>query len=149
MKSTHITSLFASIVALVFAGCATTTDAPSTPPSATVTFDEKSVAYYGSATGGKGTLNYQGQTRRFTIAALGAGGMGAQKLSGTGKVYNLNSIADFSGTYRGVSTGFTVIEGTMHAKLTNDAGVVLYLAAETQGVATSTGLQSYQITLAN
>jgi hypothetical protein len=45
--------------------------------------------------------------------------MGGQKISATGKVYNLNNLSDFSGTYHGISRGLTLIEGKMHAKLTN------------------------------
>lgn len=149
MKTTHIQSIIATAAALLFAACATTTQAPSTPPSATVTVKEWSAAYYGSATGGQGTINFQGQSRAFTISGLGAGGMGAQKLTATGKVYNLNNLADFVGTYRGVSQGLTLIEGKMHAKLTNDAGVVMYLAGETEGLASSIGVQAFQVQFSN
>ncbi len=57
----------------------------------------------------------QGQWHHFTISGLGAGGMGAQKISATGKIYNLNNLSDFSGTYQGISSGLTLIEGKMHA----------------------------------
>ncbi len=60
-----------------------------------------------------------------------------QKVSATGKVYNLNKLSDFAGTYRGVSDGLTLIEGKMHAKLTNGNGVVMYLAGQTEGLASS------------
>src|SRR5206468_8752353 len=100
--------------AFLIGGCASTTTAPSTPPSATVRIQEWSAAYYGSAAAGKGTLYFHGR-HHFTISGLGAGGMGAQKISATGKVYNLNNLSDFSGRYRGVSRGLTLIEGKMHA----------------------------------
>ena len=66
------------------------TQAPSTPPSATVRIREWSAAYYGSAAAGKGTLYYNGQQHHFTISGVGVGGAGGQKISATGKVYNLN-----------------------------------------------------------
>jgi hypothetical protein len=112
-----------------------------------VSIREWSAAYYGSAAAGQGTLNYNGRRHRFTISGLGAGGMGAQKVSATGKVYNLNSLSDFSGTYRGVSNGLTLIEGRMHAKLTNGNGVVMYLAGETEGLASSLGVQGFEVSL--
>ena len=84
------------------------TTAPSTPPSATVSIREWSAAYYASAEAGKGTRNYNGRRHHFTISGVGAGGAGGQKVSATGKVYNLN-------------------------KLTNGNGVVMYLAGETEG----------------
>jgi hypothetical protein len=147
MKINFINSAFASITFLLIAGCASMTTAPSTPPSATVSIREWSAAYYASAAAGKGTLNYNGQRHHFTISGVGAGGAGGQKVSATGKVYNLNKLSDFSGTYRGVSRGLTLIEGKMHAKLTNGNGVVMYLAGETEGLASSMGAQAFEVNL--
>ena len=70
-------------------------------------------------------------------------------MSATGKVYNLNNLRDFSGTYRGVSRGLTLIEGKMHAKLTNGNGVVMYIAGETKGLASSMGVQAFEVSLAD
>ena len=103
MKTNFINSVFTSITILLIAGCASMTQAPSAPPSATVSIREWSAAYYGSATAGKGTLNYNGQRHRFTISGVGVGGAGGQKISATGKVYNLNNLSSFAGTYHGVS----------------------------------------------
>jgi hypothetical protein len=147
MKINIINSVFASIIFLVIAGCASMTTAPSTPPSATVSIREWSAAYYGSAAAGKGTLHYNGRRHHFSISGVGAGGAGAQKVSATGKVYNLNKLSDFSGTYHGVSSGLTLIEGKMHAKLTNGNGVVMYLAGETEGLASSMGAQAFEVSL--
>jgi len=93
MKTNFINSAFTGITILLFAGCASTTTAPSGPPSATVRIREWSAAYYGSAAAGKGTLYYNGRRHHFTISGLGAGGMGGQKISATGKVYNLNNLS--------------------------------------------------------
>jgi hypothetical protein len=147
MKTNLINTVFASITILLIAGCASMTQAPSTPPSATVRIQEWSAAYYGSAAAGKGTLYYNGQRHHFTISGLGVGGMGGQKISATGKVYNLNNLSSFSGTYRGISRGLTLIEGQMHAKLQNGNGVTMYLAAQTEGVASSMGAQAFEVNL--
>ena len=147
MKTNFINSIFASITILLIAGCASMTQAPSTPPAATVSIREWSAAYYGSVATGKGTLYYHGQSHHFTISGAGIGGMGGQKISATGKVYNLNNLSDFSGTYHGISRGLTLIEGKMHAKLTNGNGVVMYLAGETEGLASSMGAQAFEVTL--
>ena len=149
MKTNLITSAFTGITILLLAACASTTTAPSAPPSATVSIREWSAAYYGSAAGGKGTLYYNGRRHHFTISGLGAGGMGGQKISATGKVYNLNNLSDFSGTYHGVSRGLTLIEGKMHAKLTYGNGVVMYFAGATEGLASSMGVQAFEVTLTN
>jgi len=147
MKINFIKSVFTSITLLLIAGCASMTQAPSTPPSATVRIREWSAAYYGSAAAGKGTLNYNGGRHHFTISGVGVGGAGGQKISATGKVYNLNNLSNFSGTYHGISRGLTLIEGKMHAKLTNGNGVVMYLAGETEGLASSMGAQAFEVNL--
>ena len=149
MKTNIINSISASITILLIAGCASMTQAPSTPPSATVSIHEWSAAYYAQAETGKGTLYFHGGSHRFTISGGGIGGSGAQKVSATGKVFNLNRLSDFSGTYHGVSRGLTLIEGKMHAKLTNQNGVTMYLAGETEGVASSMGAQAFEVNLTN
>ena len=149
MKTNFTKSIFASIALLLIAGCASMTTAPSTPPSATVRIQEWSAAYYAQAESGKGTLYYHGGRHHFTISGVGVGGAGGQKISATGKVYNLNNLSDFSGTYHGVSRGLTLIEGKMHAKLTNGNGVVMYLAGQTEGLASSMGAQAFEVNLTN
>ncbi len=142
-----ITPALACFAAFLIGGCASMTQAPSTPPSATVRIQEWSAAYYAQAEAGKGTLYYHGGRHHFTISGGGVGGSGAQKVSATGKVYNLNRLSDFSGTYHGISRGLTLIEGKMHAKLTNGNGVVMYLAGETEGLASSIGAQAFEVSL--
>ena len=147
MKNNIINSAFASLTFLLIAGCASMTQAPSTTPSATVSIREWSAAYYGQAIAGKGTLYYNGGSHHFTISGGGLGGSGVQKTSATGKVFNLNKLSDFSGTYHGVSRGLTLIEGKMHAKLTNQNGVVMYIAGQTEGLASSLGAQAFEVNL--
>jgi hypothetical protein len=149
MKTNFTNSIFASITILLITGCASMTQAPSTTPSATVSIREWSAAYYAQAETGKGTLYYQGGSHHFTISGGGIGGSGAQKVSATGKVFNLNRLSDFNGTYHGISRGLTLIEGKMHAKLTNQNGVTMYLAGETEGLASSLGAQAFEVSLTN
>jgi hypothetical protein len=149
MKNNFINSVLASITLLLIAGCASMTQAPSTQPSATVSIREWSAAYYAQAESGKGTLYYNGRSHHFTISGGGLGGSGVQKTSATGKVYNLNKLSDFSGTYHGISRGLTLIEGKMHAKLTNQNGVVMYLSGQTEGLASSLGAQAFSVQLTN
>src|ERR1044071_7803506 len=149
MKTNFINSVSASITLLLSTSAASMAQAPSTPPSATVRIREWSAAYYAQAEAGKGTLYYHGQRHHFTISGGGVGGSGAQKVSATGKVYDLNRLSDFSGTYHGIARGLTLIEGKMHAKLTNQNGVVMYLAGETEGLASSLGAQAFEVNLKN
>ena len=149
MQINFTNSIFATLTFLLIAGCASMTQAPSTTPSATVSIHEWSAAYYAQAESGKGTLYYNGGRHRFTISGGGVGGSGAQKVNATGKVFNLNRLSDFPGTYHGISRGLTLIEGKMHAKLTNQNGVVMYLAGDTEGLASSLGAQAFEVHLTN
>jgi hypothetical protein len=147
MKSNFVNTTVASTALILIAGCASMTQAPSTPPSATVRIREWSAAYYAQAETGKGILYYNGGRHHFTISGGGVGGSGAQKVSATGKVFNLNRLSDFSGTYHGIARGLTLMEGQMHAKLTNQNGVTMYLAGETEGLASSLGAQAFEVNL--
>ena len=149
MKSRiHHLSLI-SLVALLCTSCATkiTNDknAPTGPPSATVTLSEGQAAYWASARGGSGTITFQGQTHDFEIFGVGAGGTGLQKIKATGEVYNLYSLSDFPGTYNGLRTGLTLFKGKMYAKLENEHGVILYLTGKTFGVASSSGVDRFVV----
>lgn len=147
----HLVSIVAGASAIILSSCATTKskdeNAPTGPPSATVRFEAGSAAYYASAGGGDGTLTYLGKKYPFSAVAVGAGGSGAQQISGVGEVYNLTSLSDFAGTYTQVSSGYTIGKGTKKGKLTNDKDVVIYFKAETTGLATSTGASKLVIDL--
>lgn len=150
MKTKHTTAIAIS-AALFLAGCATQVSndskPPTGPPAATLAVNEVQASYYGSASSGRGTINYQGRDRSFSISGIGAGGSGAQKISAVGKVYNLDSLADFSGTYTGARSGLTLIQGKMHERLENANGTVIYLTGKTSGLSTSLGLDKVVITL--
>lgn len=146
----RFTILALSSVMLLAGGCASQMkndpDAPTGPPSASITVDSMQAAYYGSASGGTGRINYRGVTRDFTINSLGAGGTGAQSIAAV-EVYNLDSLADFPGTYTGLRSGFTLFKGKMHERLKNEKGTVIYLTGRTKGLASSSGLSKVVITL--
>lgn len=145
MKS-NIKFILSGLTALLVAACATE-QAPNRAPSASLSIDGKSAAYNGAVAAGKGTLNYQGRRHHFTMAGAGLGGTGVQTVSATGQVYGLNNLADFAGTYKGISKGLTLVQGKMSAKLTNENGVVVYLTGEREGLSTNGGVRAFKITL--
>src|SRR6476660_4924289 len=79
MKTKFINSAFVGITILLIAGCASTTQAPSTTPSATVSIREWSAAYYAQAEHGKGTLYYNGRSHHFTNPGWGPWWLGRPK----------------------------------------------------------------------
>ena len=101
ISTTIIKSIVPVAAALLIAACAYVTEMPGATPSGVVRIEEWSAAYYGFAASGNGILNDNGERHSFTISGPGARGMGAQKVTAVGKVYNLNDLGDFEGTYRG------------------------------------------------
>ena len=151
LVKTKLPLLIAGCSVLLFASCATKKsrdrNAPTGPVTATVTIEGGQAAYWASTGGGRGTINFQGQSHNFSITGVGAGGTGAQKISATGDVYNLNSLSDFAGVYTVIRTGLTVIKGKVYARLTNDEGVVIYITARTTGLASAIGTSKVLIRL--
>lgn len=121
--------------------------APSGPPDATVRIDIVQASYYASASSGNGTLRYHGRSHPFSITSVGGGGLGAQSILATGKVYHLKSLASFPGIYTGARSGLTLLEGNMYERLENAKGTVIYLTGNTSGLATSMGIDKFAIEL--
>jgi hypothetical protein len=123
-------SLLAAVLAM--AGCSGLMNTPTAqsiadlPPSGNVTITEDFVAGLG---GGSGTLEYQGRTYPFKVLGTVAGpGGGVEKISASGPVYKLASVADFSGRYT-QSTGKAGFSssGSSDLWLENNAGVIMHL----------------------
>jgi hypothetical protein len=109
-------------------------------PSGFVEMREVEIAFLGAAGGGTGTLSFRGQTYPFDIAGLGGGGAGISKIDASGEVYNLTDIAQFPGAYDerrlGVAFGGG---GGGDLWLQNNAGVIMHLKAETEGLMLNLG----------
>jgi hypothetical protein len=148
---TKLTTTLAAASVLLLASCATQMSndptAPKGRPDATVSLDIAQASYYGSASAGGGTLKYMGRSYPIAVKALGGGGLGAQSISATGKVYHLKSLAAFPGTYTGARSGLTLLNGQMHARLANDKGTVIYLTGRTAGLSTNYGIDKFIIEL--
>lgn len=148
---TKLTTLLAALGALFLASCATQMSndptAPSGPPDATVTIEIAQASYIGSAAAGEGTLRYQGRSYPISVKALGGGGVGAQAINATGKVYHLKALASFPGTYTGARSGLTLLQGKMHERLENDKGTVIYLTGKTTGLNANYGIDKLLIEL--
>jgi hypothetical protein len=91
--------------------------------------------------GGNGTLEYQGQTYPFKVfgSVVGPGG-GVEKISASGSVYKLASVADFPGRYT-QSTGKAGLSssGSSDLWLENNAGVIMHLEGTSTGAMLTLG----------
>jgi hypothetical protein len=98
------------------------------------------------ATGGKGTLDFQGRSYPFRLAGGVTGGGGASDTQASGEVYNLRSISDFAGLYTQSSGGVGLdTSSTSDLWLRNRAGVVLHLRGTQTGITLSLGREEVLI----
>src|SRR4051812_16934224 len=106
-------------------------------PVGTVTVTEIIAA---GATGGKGTLYFQGQSLPFKLVGGVTGGGGAASTRASGEVYNLSKVADFAGLYTQNSGGVGLdTSSASDLWLRNKAGVVMHLRGTQSGVTLSLG----------
>jgi hypothetical protein len=116
-------------------------------PSGSVTITENYLTGVGT---GNGTLDYQGQTYPFKVFAsvVGPGG-GVSKISASGSVYKLNSVADFPGRYT-QSTGTAGLSkaGGSDLWLQNSAGVIMHLQGTSTGAMLTLGKEELIIRMA-
>ena len=129
---------------LAMAGCSEMMNTPTAqsiaglPPSGRVTITEDFVTGVG---GGNGALEYQGRSYPFKVLGTVAGpGGGVDKISASGPVYKLASVADFPGRYT-QSTGKAGLStsGGSDLWLENNAGVIMHLQGTSSGAMLTLG----------
>jgi hypothetical protein len=107
----------------------------SAMPSATATFTGETVAIGVAFTWGKGVLTFNGTTYPFKVDGLSAVGAGVEKITGTGEIFHLKSVADFPGIYAAAGGGGAMGKsGHGSASLKNDKGVVIEFKAKETGL---------------
>jgi hypothetical protein len=115
-------------------------------PSGTFEVDAEQLRLLLGGASGKGTLNYKGKSYPFTIKAASVGGVGYTKVHATGKVYFLERLEDFAGTYSAVSMGAALGKGVGGSQYENGKGVFLSVSSKTEGVALNLGAGAVQVT---
>ena len=110
-------------------------------PSATLEVASEQMRLIMGGTAGKGVLHFNGQDYAFSFksASAGLGAKAVQEMRATGKVYGLNKVEDFAGTYTSLST--TTVAGTAKVSATykNDRGVAIDLVGSVKGAGLSLG----------
>jgi len=116
-------------------------------PTATVSFEYGSGGLILSASGGRGTLRFQGRNYTFKMGSLGVGVVGVSKIRGSGQVYNLNRVEDFGGGYFQANASYAAGSGKGVLWLENTNGVVLKLRTTSKGLALNFGVDGLMIEL--
>ena len=142
------------IIAMVF-GCASSKSSKTTAtgaepkatetPSGTIHWEGQEFMAIIDVGWGHGTLDFKGQVFKHKTTAVGVGGWGGQKISATGKVYNLKDIADFPGAYGEIRGGATVVKGAGYWYLRNGKGVEMVIKPHAEGLALSLGASGIKV----
>jgi hypothetical protein len=103
-------------------------------PDATLNLRGGSVAAGIGYTWGRGELEYDNSSRRFSIKGVSVVDVGVTDFSASGYVFNLNKIEDFSGNYVAAGAGIAVAGGGTAVYLKNEHGVVIKLIATDVGL---------------
>ena len=125
MKNYRKLAFVFTIIALFIIGA--TVSAEEKKPSGTIHLTEQHFMFILGGDSGSGTLDFKGKIHGFTTAGITAGGVGYQKISAAGKVYHLNKVSDFPGTYVAARAGLTVSGGEGGEWLQNENGVYITL----------------------
>jgi hypothetical protein len=116
-------------------------------PSGTVSIKSKSIALGIGVSWGDGTLTFQGRNYPFAISELSLLDLGVSGVSGTGKIYNLNNLSDFSGNYVATQATFSVGGGTGELTMINAKGAVMTLSSQESGTQLTVGPSGINVKL--
>ena len=116
-------------------------------PDATLKLSEGQVAVGIGWSWGKGVLTLNGKDYPFKVSGLSVGDLGVTKADAEGKVYNLNKLEDFDGTYVSAAAGATLGVGVGATAMKNGNGVVIYLYPKTKGVSVKLAGEGVKFTL--
>ena len=108
-------------------------------PVGEITFEASSLGVGATFTWGRGWLTFQGKTYPIKIEGLGIVGLGFTKVNAIGKVYNLKTPMDVTGTYAEAGAGIAVVGGVKGLLAKNERGVVIDLTAVQKGVSFNLG----------
>jgi len=137
---------------LVALGCLAVVSMPMAaepPPSGTVKMTSKAVAIGVGVSWGDGTLSYGGKTYAFSIEGLSVADLGVSDITTSGEVFNLKSVADFSGNYVAGEAGIAIAGGPTDTIMKNENGVVLRLHGTQKGARLTLAAQGVKLKLKN
>ena len=117
------------------------------PVSGHVTITAKAADLGVGFTWGNGVLRYKGHDYHFTVKGVDVAAVGFSTVVGHGRVYKLNHLHDFDGTYGAVNGEATLGSGVGGRYLKNGNGVELRIDDVTKGARLSGAGQGIELTL--
>ena len=120
-------------------------------PSGSIVIEETQVKLLIGGSEGSGTLTMDGKSHTFTVSGLSLGGIGVQKITLAGDVYNLSNVADLAGDYAAFQAGATAGTASKEAvwmKNSNDVKLKL-TTTDAKGLALSLSIEGFTISKVN
>jgi hypothetical protein len=117
------------------------------PPVGEVSIELKGVGAIVGVSWGHGVLWFKGKKYPFRVEGLSVGDIGFAQISARGKVYNLKTPLDITGTYGALGAGVALAGGVAGLAMQNERGVVIDLAATQAGIKLNIGPQGLTITM--
>ena len=117
------------------------------PVSGTVSMTAQGAAAGIGYTWGDGNLRFGGRTYRFSVNGVTIADVGYSKVRGTGRVYNLHRLQDFSGTYVAATGEATLVNGIGGQVLKNSNGVEIRIDQVTKGARLQGSADGIKLTL--
>ncbi|MGI3777280.1 MAG: hypothetical protein ACRYGC_08305 [Janthinobacterium lividum] len=96
---------------------------------------------------GSGTLSYRHHTYHFTVKGVSVADVGFARIVGHGRVYKMDHLSQFSGTYGGASGEATLGNGIGGQFLTNANGVQIRIDDVSKGARLTGSADGIQLTL--
>ena len=119
----------------------------SGPVSGTITLSAKGAAAGVGYTWGDGILTYRGHKYPFTVNGITVADVGFSTITGHGRVYHLNKVQDFSGTYAAATGEATLGNGLGGQILQNGNGVQIRIDQTTKGARLQGSADGIKLTL--
>jgi hypothetical protein len=96
---------------------------------------------------GKGVLTYQGKDYPFKVEGLSVGDVGVTKAEAVGKVFDMQKVSQFNGTYTSTAAQGTLVGGAGASSLRNEKNVIVELLSTTQGLNLKLAVEGVKFTL--
>ena len=138
----------ALVVAMAFPALALKPDpGVKGPVSGTISMSAKGAALGVGYTWGDGTLRYGGRSYHFTVNGVSVADVGFSRVNGSGRVYNLKRLQDFSGTYVAATGQATLGNGIGGQILENGNGVQIRVDQVSRGARLEGSADGIKLTL--
>jgi hypothetical protein len=135
-------TLIVAAGALLFASIA------SAAPDAKIEFSLYKAGFIVGASGGNGTLTFQGKKYPMTVGGVSIGAtIGASKADLVGEVYNIKRPSDIEGTFVAGQAGAALVAGGKVVELKNSKGVVIMVKGVQWGAELALDLSGMEVKL--